>query len=163
MEEEFSAKIVDVFINLDKGEHKNKPNIVILDQSAFYPNSGGQQNDIGELIIDGELYKVINVEKVGKSVLHILDKELKGNFKSFIGKEVKGKVDLHRRKQLMSHHTGTHIVFAACKKLLGPHVWQNGAKKTVDQAHLDITHYKSLTYEEEVIYNINIFLDGNRK
>jgi alanyl-tRNA synthetase len=41
-------------------------------------------------------------------------------------------------------------VFAAARKVLGPHVWQNGAKKTEDMAHLDITHYKGLTFEEEV-------------
>jgi alanyl-tRNA synthetase len=40
-------------------------------------------------------------------------------------------------------------VFAACRNILGPHIWQAGAKKTIDQAHLDITHYKSLTKEEE--------------
>ena len=50
----------------------------------------------------------------------------------------------------MAHHTGTHVVFAACRKVLGPHIWQAGAKKTVDQAHLDITHYKSLTKAEEL-------------
>jgi alanyl-tRNA synthetase len=49
----------------------------------------------------------------------------------------------------MAHHTGTHIVFASCRKVLGPHVWQNGAKKTVESAHLDITHYKGITKEEE--------------
>jgi alanyl-tRNA synthetase len=49
----------------------------------------------------------------------------------------------------MSHHTGTHIMFAACRKVLGPHIWQNGAKKTEDMAHLDITHYKSLSKDEE--------------
>lgn len=41
------------------------------------------------------------------------------------------------------------MVFAACRNILGPHIWQAGAKKTTDQAHLDITHYKSLTKEEE--------------
>jgi alanyl-tRNA synthetase len=41
------------------------------------------------------------------------------------------------------------LVFAACRNILGPHIWQAGAKKTTDQAHLDITHYKSLTKEEE--------------
>lgn len=54
-----------------------------------------------------------------------------------------------RRKQLQTHHTGTHIMYAACRNVLGPHVWQNGAKKTPEVAHLDITHYKSLTKEEE--------------
>jgi len=40
-------------------------------------------------------------------------------------------------------------VFASCRKVLGPHVWQNGAKKTTEVAHLDITHYQSLSKEEE--------------
>ncbi len=146
---EFKAKIIDVFVNLEKGKYANMNNIVILDQSAFYPNSGGQATDIGSLTIDGEEYQVVNAEKVGKCVLHILDKELPGNAKQFIGKEVNGKVDMKRRLQLMSHHTGTHIIFAAARKVLGPHVWQNGAKKSEDIAHLDITHYKGLTYEEE--------------
>lgn len=48
----------------------------------------------------------------------------------------------------MCHHTATHIVFAACRRTLGPHVWQHGAKKTIKQAHLDITHFSSLTKEQ---------------
>jgi alanyl-tRNA synthetase len=144
---EFEGKIIEVFVNMEKGEHKNKTNIVILDKSTFYPTSGGQSHDTGVLIIDGQEYNVINVEKVGKCSLHILDKEVD---KSFIGKPVSGKVDIKRRWQIMSHHTGTHIVFAACRRILGPHIWQSGAKKTIEQAHLDITHYKSLTNEEEM-------------
>jgi alanyl-tRNA synthetase len=146
---EFEAKIIEVFVNLEKGKYMGVNNIVILDQSAFYPNSGGQANDIGLLTLDGEEYQVVNVEKVGKCVLHILHRELPGA-KSNIGKSVKCKIDMRRRLQLMGHHTGTHIVFAAARKVLGPHIWQNGAKKTEEVAHLDITHYKGLTYEEEV-------------
>jgi alanyl-tRNA synthetase len=59
------------------------------------------------------------------------------------------KIDSERRNQLRAHHTGTHIVFAACRKVLGPHVWQNGAKKTIESAHLDITHFKGITKDEE--------------
>lgn len=54
----------------------NKRNVVCLDQTCFYPTSGGQQHDVGVLTIDGEQFQVLNVEKVGKCVLHILDKEL---------------------------------------------------------------------------------------
>jgi alanyl-tRNA synthetase len=78
-----------------------------------------------------------------------LDKELPEDVESLKGRKVHVDIDKERRNQLRAHHTGTHIVFAACRKVLGPHVWQNGAKKTVDQAHLDITHYRSLTKEEE--------------
>lgn len=50
---------------------------------------------------------------------------------------------------LRTFHTGTHVVFAACRKVLGPHIWQNGAKKTTQNAHLDITHFTSISKEEE--------------
>jgi len=92
-----------------------------------------------------------NVEKVGKCVLHILDRPLpKDDISHYIGMEITGQIDEDRRKQLRNHHTATHIIFAACRKVLGPHVWQAGAKKTIEQAHLDITHYTSITKDEEV-------------
>eukprot|EP01016_Furgasonia_blochmanni_P018253 TRINITY_DN2078_c0_g2_i4.p1 TRINITY_DN2078_c0_g2~~TRINITY_DN2078_c0_g2_i4.p1 ORF type:complete len:764 (-),score=336.45 TRINITY_DN2078_c0_g2_i4:2205-4496(-) len=143
----FDAKVVDIFANL---KEKNLRNIVILDQSVFYPTSGGQANDLGSLEIEGQVYNVVNAEKVGKCVLHILDKPLEKETSHYKGQAVKGMIDGVRRQQLRNHHTATHIVFAACRKVLGPHVWQNGAKKTVEQAHLDITHFTSLTKEEEL-------------
>ena len=145
---EFTGKVVDVFTNMTDKDNMRQ-DIVILDRSSFYPTSGGQEHDTGTLIINGVVYSVINVEKVGKCNLHFLDYELKGDKKDLIGLDVKGNVDVSRRRQLMAHHTGTHIVFAACKRVLGSHVWQNGAKKTINNAHLDITHYQPLTYEEE--------------
>lgn len=91
---------------------------------------------------------VVDAIKVGKCVLHEIDAEVPDEL-DIVGKGVQGKVDLERRVQLLAHHTGTHIIFASCRKVLGPHVWQAGAKKTTEQAHLDITHYKSLTRDEE--------------
>ena len=147
---DFDATIIEVFENKTDKNFKNKYNIVILDRTCFYPTSGGQQHDTGFIFIGDEKYEVLNVEKVGKCNLHILDRELVGDAKSHIGKSVHGQIDLSKRFQLMCHHTGTHVVFAAARRVLGQHVWQNGAKKTVDQAHLDITHYRALTEEEKV-------------
>ena len=87
---DFNAKIQEIFLNL---QDKNKKNIVILDQSAFYPTSGGQQHDVGTLKIEGVVYNVVNVEKVGKSTLHILDKELPEDKDFYVNKEVEGEVD----------------------------------------------------------------------
>ena len=112
---EFTGKIIEVWTNLFEGEMKNKKNILILDRSAFYPTSGGQEHDTGVFIINNQEYKVIRVEKVGKSTLHILDKEVSENIK---GITITGKVDAERRHQLMSHHTGTHIVFAAARRVI---------------------------------------------
>ena len=51
-------------------------NIVVLDKSAYYPTSGGQQNDVGTLTIKGVQYEVIDAQKIGKAVLHFLDKNV---------------------------------------------------------------------------------------
>jgi len=67
------SKIVEVFENVEK---KNIANLVVLDQSTFYPTAGGQQCDIGLLTIDNIEYKVINVEQVGQAVMHELDRPL---------------------------------------------------------------------------------------
>jgi alanyl-tRNA synthetase len=118
---EFDANVVDVFANvLDK----NKNNILILDRSAIYPTSGGQQHDTAKVKIEGlDIdFSIINAEKVGKVVLHILDKEIP-DVESVKGKKVHVAIDAERRQQLRAHHTGTHVVFAACRKVLGPHVW----------------------------------------
>jgi alanyl-tRNA synthetase len=147
----FEAKILEVLENKTDKNFKGKKNIVILDRSCFYPTSGGQQHDTGFLFFNQEKYEVLNVEKVGKCSLHILDRELTGDVSRLIGIKAEGEIDLEKRYQLMCHHTGTHVVFSACRKVLGKHIWQNGAKKTIDQAHLDITHYRALTEDEKVI------------
>ncbi|KAK2963031.1 hypothetical protein BLNAU_2054 [Blattamonas nauphoetae] len=62
-----------------------------------------------------------------------------------------GQIDKERRYQLACHHTATHLIHCAAHTVLGPHVWQASAKKTVVQAHLDITHFAALkedTHEE---------------
>ncbi|MBW3018678.1 alanine--tRNA ligase [Candidatus Woesearchaeota archaeon] len=109
---------------------------VILDKSAFYPTSGGQVHDTGEL--NGE--KVIDVFKQGPHIVHVM--KAKPKFKA--GEKVHGDIDFDRRIQLAQHHTATHIVNAAARRVLGQHVNQASAKKDVDKAHLDITHYEAV-------------------
>lgn len=132
--------MVGVLQNVEQKE-KGK-NIVILDRSAFYPTSGGQIHDLGSLFFANRHYQVYDVQKVGKCFLHYLDHEVD---ESVIGQAVEGKIDVERRNTLRAFHTGTHIVYAAARRVLGPHIWQNGAKKTENYAHLDITHYSSIT------------------
>lgn len=115
-------------------------NKVILDKTIAYPTSGGQMHDLG-FIND---IKIINVQKQGPYIIHILDRN--PNFR--INNTVEVRIDLERRIQLAQHHTSTHIINAAAKKVLGTHINQAGAKKAVDRAHIDITHYSSLSEEE---------------
>jgi alanyl-tRNA synthetase len=144
---EFDAKIIAAFPNV---ERNLEPSVIILNQSAFYPTSGGQEHDTGTLTINGVTHQVVDAIKVGPCVLHIISPPLPADavLESYVGLSITGTIDQARRTQLRNHHTATHIVFASCRRVLGPHVWQHGAKKTTEKAHLDITHYRSLTYEE---------------
>lgn len=126
---EFKGKVLKVI--------ENK---VVLDQTVFYPTSGGQLHDVGTL--NG--FKVLDVFKQGKVIVHILE----DGHKIKIEDEVNGKIDYARRLQLTQHHTSTHIVNAAARNILGKHINQAGAKKTLEKAHIDITHYQSLTEQE---------------
>ena len=115
-------------------------NNVVLDKTVAYPTSGGQVHDVG--MINGQL--LVAVFKQGNVIVHALKD--KPSFK--VGDKAKVEVDKERRKQLAQHHTATHIISAAARKVLGNHVNQAGAKKTVEKAHLDITHYENVSDEE---------------
>ena len=112
---------------------------LILDQSAFYPTSGGQIHDVGTI----NKQEVVNVIKQGSIIMH----EVKG--KDFKETEtVICKINFDRRLQLAQHHTATHILTGSSRRILGDHVWQAGAAKTVEKSRLDITHYEQLTDSE---------------
>ncbi|MBI2079369.1 hypothetical protein HYT84_01280 [Candidatus Micrarchaeota archaeon] len=128
-DEEFSASVLGT---IDK--------YVILDQSAFYPEGGGQVADIGEL----NNSKVINVQKDAGVILHQVEDATK--FKK--GQKVSGKVNLQRRLIITRHHTCAHLLNAAARSVLGRHIWQGGSNKDENKAHLDLTHYKKITHDE---------------
>ena len=127
---EFEAKVVKI---LDT-------NKVVLDQTAFYPTSGGQLYDAG--LINGK--EVVDVNKYGNIIVHTL-KSADGLKE---GSTVKCKVDSARRKILRQHHTGNHILNLSARQVLGSHVWQHSALKDIDKAKLEITHYDALSDEE---------------
>lgn len=119
-------------------------NYLVLDQTTFYPEGGGQVGDTGIIRVGDTEYKVVDTQKVKDYVIHILDKE--ANIPE--GTTVYGEIDWQRRYRIMKHHTGTHVILSAARKVLGEHVWQAGAEKTPQKARLDITHYKMPTEEE---------------
>lgn len=125
----FDAKVVGV-----------EKDCVILDQTLFYPEGGGQEADLGTL----NNIPVLHVAKKGNVIIHKVGEPDK--FKA--GSKVKGCLDEKRRRQLTQHHTATHVINAAANKVLGPHIWQAGAHKSVDVARLDVTHYKAVSSKE---------------
>src|SRR5438309_837195 len=125
----FRAKVVAV-----EGE------AVVLDQTFFYPEGGGQEADHGTI----DEFEVYDVQRAGPSVLHFV----RGDASRLRGTRVSCAIDANRREALMRNHTATHIVLGAARKVLGNHIWQAGAHKAVDMARLDITHFDALTDAE---------------
>ncbi|MFP4568082.1 MAG: alanine--tRNA ligase [Candidatus Woesearchaeota archaeon] len=143
----FKAHVIKII----KEENYN----VILDSTAFYPTSGGQIHDLGTI----NNKDVINIKKQGSIIIHEL-KEI--NFKE--GDQVECKIDFDRRLQLAQHHTATHLLTGSARRILGNHIWQAGAAKTLEKSRLDITHYEQLTPTEiKQIENLaNEIVEQNR-
>ena len=147
-QKESDGKIIEV---IERGETVN----VILDRTIFYPEGGGQPSDVGIISIEGKIYEVTYAEKLNNIVLHHIaipkdsDKEtLFKTLKGFIGTEVHMAINWNRRITLARHHTGTHLVIAAARKILGQHIWQAGAQKGIARSRIDLSHYKRITQEE---------------
>jgi len=115
---------------------------IILDKTTFYPDGGGQPGDRGQLFADRKQLNVKHVYKEGNSIVHTIDGDLK------VGDKVHGIIDWDHRYTLMKHHTGTHVVNGALRKLFGEHIWQSGSQLGVSEARFDFSHYKSITYKE---------------
>ncbi|NYT02373.1 MAG: alanine--tRNA ligase [Methanosarcinales archaeon] len=128
---------------------------VILDQTLFYPEGGGQPADHGTIHMNGSTWTVKDVQNFGGVVLHQVDK-LDG---ISVGDRVTGRIDMNRRLAHARHHTATHLVHDSAKRVLGNHVWQAGASKSEDRARLDISHYKRITPREMK----EIELEANRR
>ncbi|PSQ47323.1 alanine--tRNA ligase, partial [Halobacteriales archaeon SW_7_65_23] len=132
---EFEAVVLDVFEREDGYD-------VVLDQTMFYPEGGGQPADHGWLSTDDVTAEVADVQRVGDVIVHRADDNPgKGEF-------VRGTVDGQRRRRHMRHHTATHVVGDAARQVLGDHLRQAGAQKSEDSARLDVTHYQSVDREQ---------------
>ncbi|WP_440990346.1 alanine--tRNA ligase [Haloarchaeobius baliensis] len=132
---EFEAVVLDVFEREDGYD-------VVLDQTMFYPEGGGQPADTGSLSTDDVTVEVTDVQRRDGVILHRTDESPgKGEF-------VRGQIDTYRRKQLMRNHTATHVVIHAARQVLGEHIRQAGAQKGVDASRIDVHHYERITREE---------------
>ena len=129
----FEAKVLRV---LDK-------RYVVLNQTVFYPEGGGQPADHGVLKFGNKNCRVVDVQKVGKCIVHMIE----GNVPKE-GIEVEGVLDWPRRYSLMKAHTATHLLMGAARRVLGEHVWQSGTQKDVERSRLDISHFRRLSLEE---------------
>ncbi len=133
---DFEAIVLDV-IEREEGVYD-----IVLDQTMFYPEGGGQPADTGTLSTDDVTAEISDAQEVDGVILHRSDTDPgKGEF-------VRGAIDGTRRRRLMQHHTATHIIGYAAREVLGDHVRQAGAQKGVDSSRFDIRHYERISREQ---------------
>lgn len=132
-------------------------NMIALEETPFYTESGGQISDIGTITLEGEIYNVIDLRKSGNAVIHFLDRE-PGNV---LGQKALAKIDIQRRLRIKRNHSATHLLHEALRMTLGEHVQQAGSLVSPDYLRFDFNHFEKVTNEQikeiEKIVNRKIF------
>ncbi|MBN8706723.1 MAG: alanine--tRNA ligase [Bacteroidetes bacterium] len=124
-------------------EIRKGPNVteVVLDQTPFYAESGGQVGDNGYLEVDGEKYPVIDTRKADQKIVHLLESFPSGIEKS----KITAVVNITDRKNTARNHTATHLLHAALRQVLGEHVRQAGSLVAPDRLRFDFSHFEKVT------------------
>ncbi|HYW36325.1 MAG TPA: alanine--tRNA ligase-related protein, partial [Balneolaceae bacterium] len=116
---------------------------LILEKTPFYAESGGQVADTGIITRGDMVMKVRDVQKSDRGFIHVVDRladDLSGEWQA--------RVDRDRRREIKKHHTATHLVHEALRRVLGDHVAQKGS--LVDENHLrfDFSHYEQMSQDQ---------------
>ena len=120
--------------------------VVVLDQTPFYAESGGQVGDRGELVGSGGTFSVVDTQKVQAEVFGHHGTLKTGALKP--GDKVEARVEVDLRKRTMRNHSATHLMHKALRKVLGPHVRQKGSLVDADKTRFDFAHDKPLSDQE---------------
>ena len=116
---------------------------IVLEETPFYAESGGQVGDTGELRINNYGLRVTDTKKENDLIIHFVD-ELPEDLSG----EVVAKIDASRRRKITRHHSVTHLMQAAMREVLGTHVAQKGSLNTDENLRFDFSHFAKVTDEE---------------
>jgi alanyl-tRNA synthetase len=115
---------------------------IVLDHTPFYAESGGQVGDTGRLEGPAGLFRVTDTRKEG--AVHVHSGVLESGSLS-VGEEVAAVVDVARRTRIRANHSATHLLHAALRQVLGPHVTQKGSLVDAERLRFDFSHSKPLS------------------
>ncbi|MCA0269300.1 MAG: alanine--tRNA ligase [Bacteroidetes bacterium] len=130
-------------VRTDTAQDGTVRHLVVLDETPFYAESGGQVGDTGVLHVGGEAVRVLDTVKQSGRIVHVVDRlpeDLEGS--------VVAEVDASRRRQISQHHTATHLLHAGLREVLGTHVQQKGSLVSPGRLRFDFSHFERVTPDE---------------
>lgn len=119
--------------------------VVILNETPFYAESGGQVGDKGELTAQGVSFVVTDTQKYGQAIGH-QGKVAQGSLK--VGDSVEATIDEARRSRIRLNHSATHLLHAALRQVLGDHVSQKGSLVSDRNLRFDFSHFEAMKPEQ---------------
>ncbi len=138
--------------------NEGETGVVVLDDTPFYAESGGQVGDRGELRSTHGIFVVEDTQKIQGSVFGHHGTVTTG--KITVGNNVNARVDTQVRARIVRNHSATHLMHKALREVLGPHVQQKGSQVDADKTRFDFVHSQPMTDDEirrvEAIVNAEI-------
>ena len=119
---------------------------IVLNQTPFYAESGGQLGDKGLIFSKNANFIVTDTKKKINGIYAHFGKLIKGNI--FNGDVLNLKIDIDNRKKIMANHSATHLLHESLRRVLGPHVTQKGSQVSSQKLRFDFSHPKALSKEE---------------
>ena len=116
---------------------------IVLEETPFYAESGGQVGDTGLLIVDGEEIPVIDTQKENNLIVHFV-KKMPATPSGTVIAKVNGK----RRQKTASNHTATHLLHESLRQILGDHVAQKGSLVHPDHLRFDFSHFAKVEADD---------------
>ena len=120
--------------------------VVVLDSTPFYAESGGQVGDIGDLLSVTGQFQVEDTQKIQADVFGHIGTVQQGSL--VVGGRVNSRVNMAERRRAAGNHSATHLLHAALRAVLGPHVQQKGSLVDPDKTRFDFAHDKPMTEDE---------------
>jgi alanyl-tRNA synthetase len=156
------GKVVEMFSagNAVDALSAGEQGIIVLDETPFYGESGGQVGDTGVLTTSGASFNVTDTQKQGDSILHI-GEVTEGSFHT--GDDVDAAIDFAARQAISRNHSATHLMHAALRMVLGEHVSQKGSLVDAERLRFDFTHFEPIEPAQlrEVERIVNMQIRGN--
>ena len=141
------SRVRDLFVDGQRVERigPDQRAVVVLEETPFYAESGGQVGDTGRLFSDDAVFLVEDTQKQGKTFLHI---GIVDSGELSEGDSVHAQIDNDLREAIKRNHSATHLMHAALRNVLGDHVQQKGSLVTAERTRFDFSHFEPVRQEQ---------------